>query len=59
MPGCNLSGLVIVKGLVTAHGWQYMECSHTFHDGEGLLGCSNDKSKVIIGWDIIVGDRVM
>jgi hypothetical protein len=31
-----------------------MECPNTFHDGEGLLGCNNHKSKVILGWNIFV-----
>jgi hypothetical protein len=37
-----------------AHGWQYNGCPNTFHNGEGLLGCGNDNSKVILGWNIIM-----
>ncbi len=40
----------MVKGLVQwPMGGSIVECPNTFHDGEGLLGCSNDKSKSNIG----------
>jgi hypothetical protein len=35
-------------------GGNIVECPNTFHDGEGLLGYNNDKSKVILGWNVIV-----
>jgi hypothetical protein len=54
VPMCNLNGLIIIKGLVyRPMGGSIVECPNTFHDGEGLLGCSNDKSKLILGWNII------
>ncbi len=31
-----------------------MESPNTFDDRKGLLGCNNDKSKVILGWNIIM-----
>ncbi len=48
---CNLNGLCMVKGI----GGSIMKCINRFHDiGKGLGGCSNDKSKVILGWNILV-----
>jgi hypothetical protein len=35
-------------------GGSIVECPNTFHNGEGLLGCGNDNSKVILGWNIIM-----
>jgi hypothetical protein len=35
-------------------GGSIVECPNTFHNGEGLLGCNNDKPKVILWWNIIV-----
>ncbi len=52
---CNLNGLIMVKGLLQwPMGSSIVECPNTFHDGEGLLGCNNRKSKVILGWNIFV-----
>ncbi len=55
VPKCNLNGLIMVKGLVQwPMGGSIVECLNTFHDGDGLLGCSSDKSKMILEWNIIV-----
>jgi hypothetical protein len=36
-------------------GGSIMKCIDRFHDiGKGLEGCNNDKSKVILGWNILL-----
>lgn len=48
---CNLNNLCMVKGI----GGGIVECINAFCDiGKGLGGLSNDKSRVILGWKILV-----
>jgi hypothetical protein len=35
-------------------GGNIMECPNAFDERKGLLGCNDDKSKVILGWNIIM-----
>ncbi len=53
---CNLNGLCMVKrDWWWPMGGSIMKCIDRFHDiGKGLEGCNNDKSKVILGWNILL-----